>query len=213
MSVNQKKTQLLAISASSTEDVTTFIRMPDGTVTMSQPTLKILGFVFGSRPSVQPHLDHICMKFRARVWIIRHLKQAKIGPECLKKLYKVLVLPVLDYGAVIYHSLLNKEQCEYLEKLQRNVMKIIFGFKLTHRELDKKSDIETLWSRRERLVDKFLDKTRQNERFSPTWFPQKSFYHMDLRHELIYEEKFAKTERLYKSPKYFMRRRLNGGLT
>ena len=59
----------------------------------------------------------------------------------------------------------------------------------------------------------FLEKTVKSERFGATWFPQKEFHHMDLRKEVIYDENFARTDRLYNSPKFFMRRRLNGGLT
>ena len=47
-----------------------------------------------------------------------------------------------------------------------------------------------------------------NEKFKD-WFPKKTFVHHDLRREKIFVEKFARTNRLYKSPLYFYRRRLN----
>ena len=212
MKVNQQKTQLLAMCPATTEEVTTFIQLPDGEVVESQKTLKILGFVFGPRPTVQPHLDHTTMKFRSRAWLIRHLKHANINQSDLKRLYQVLVLPTLDYGSIIYHCMLNKEQVEFLEKLQTNVLKIIYGFKKSREEIMAISEIETLWDRCERLLDKFLAKTKASDRFGQDWFPQKTFFHMDLRNENIYEEKFARTQNLYQSPKY-MRRRLNGGLS
>ena len=68
--------------------------------------------------------------------------------------------------------------------------------------------ISNLAERRLRLVDKFLQKAINNPVHS-MWFPLKEFTHHDLRTEKIFEEKYAKTERLYKSPLYFYRRRLN----
>ena len=213
MKVNSEKTQLLTISPATTENVSSYIKTRGGDMIQSQETLMILGFVFGRRPSVQPHLDHLANKFRTRLWSIRHLKFAGLPEEDLLRLYQVLILPVLDYGAVVYHSQLNNEQTTMLEKLQTNALKVIYGFKLSREEITRKCGIESLWERRERLMQKFVEKQAKNPRFADIWFPQKTFHHMDLRKELIYEEKFAKTDRLYKSPKYHMRRRLNGGLS
>ena len=69
MSVNSKKTQMVAISSTG-EEVTTFFRTVDGETITSQPELKLLGFVFGNKPSVQPHVTHMCAKFRSRVWVL-----------------------------------------------------------------------------------------------------------------------------------------------
>ena len=212
MTVNSKKTQMITINAASSEDVRSFIKTTDGDTILSQDSLKVLGFVFGTRPNVQPQVDHMCKKFRARVWVLRHLKKIIDNKDELKRLYMVLVLPVLDYAAVVYHSQLTREQAATLEDLQTSALKIIYGFGHSKRALAEMSGVETLWERRERLVDKFLTKSAQNSRFADDWFPQKTFHHMDLRKELIYHEKYARTERLYKSPKYFLRRRLNGGL-
>ena len=63
--------------------------------------------------------------------------------------------------------------------------------------------------RRQRLTDKFIIKCAKNEKFAKKWFPKKQFVHPDLRKELIFAEKFEKTERLYFSPLYYYRRRLN----
>ena len=93
--------------------------------------------------------------------------------------------------------------------MQSRALKIIYGFDLSYEEILEMSGIETLWTRRERLLDKFIVKLTKNPRFSEDWLPQKKFHHLDLRTELIYQEKYARTERLYRSPKYFIRRRLN----
>ena len=88
-------------------------------------------------------------------------------------------------------------------------MKIIFGFDKSYDELLEASDCEKLKDRRLRLIDRFLLKAVSNDRFNTRWFPKKTFIHFDLRQERFYEEKFARTSRLYNSPLYFFRRRLN----
>ena len=96
-----------------------------------------------------------------------------------------------------------------LEGLQALALKTIYGFDHSYAWLLEDTGLETLQQRRLRLIDKFLEKTLANERFSERWFPTKEFLHIDLRRELYYEEKFARTDRLYNSPLFFFRRRLN----
>ena len=106
MSLNKKKTQLICVSAALHSDVSTYIKL-DQEIIRSQQELKILGYYFGPEPSVSEHISKISQKFRRRVWILRHLKKADIPEKDLIKLYMSLVLPVLDYLCVTYHSMLN----------------------------------------------------------------------------------------------------------
>ena len=126
----------------------------------------------------------------------------------LTRIYSVLVL---DYVAVVNHTQLTQEQTNDLERLQAFNLKIIYGFRLSYREALSQSGLDTLWRRREKLLQKFIEKTSNIDRFRQRWFPRKTFTHMNLRKELFYEEKHARTERLYRSPLYSMRRRLYGG--
>ena len=120
-----------------------------------------------------------------------------------------MLVPVLDYAAVCYHSLLSERQSLRLESAQKLVLRIIHGYDISYNELLEKSDCERLKDRRLRLIDKFLSKAVENDRFSAKWFPKRTFVHFDLRQERFYEEKYARTSRLYNSPLYFFRRRLN----
>ena len=84
--------------------------------------------------------------------------------------------------------------------MQARALKIIYGFEKSYAEVLQESGIESLWERRERLVDKFIAKLAANPRFADDWLPQKEFHHLDLRRELIFQEKFARSERLYRAP-------------
>ena len=68
--------------------------------------------------------------------------------------------------------------------------------------------IESLEERRNKLTLNFARKVSKDSRFKH-WFPEKQYGDINLRRELKYEEQFARTERLKKSPLFHMRRMLN----
>ena len=104
--------------------------------------------------------------------------------------------------------MLNQSQEDKLEKIQRDIFKTIFGFSKSYAMILEEQNLTTLMDRRRHLFDSFTLKAASSDRFSH-WFPTKSFRHHDLREERIYVEKHARTSRLYNSPLYVMRRRLN----
>ena len=106
----------------------------------------------------------------------------------LIKLYQSLVLPVLDYTCVVYHSMLTKTQENELEHLQKLALKTIYGVTdVSYNTLLDNAGITSLASRRLCLVDKFLQKAI-NHPVHSAWFPLKEFTHYDLRTEKTFEE-------------------------
>ena len=171
--------------------------------------MKILGFIFGTDPDVGEHVKALSLKFRKRVWVLRHLKKSGIPTTDLVKLYQSLVAPVLDYTSVVYHSMLNKSQVLMLENLQKLALKIIYGvYEADYQMLLNKSGIKSLEERRLGFIDGFINKALAHPVYC-NWFPTREFEHYDMRREVIYEEKFARTKRLYNSPLFYFRRRLN----
>ena len=115
MTVNALKTQLVCISPASHHHVTSFINVDNGNKISSQTQLKQLGFWFSDKPNVDVHIEHIISKFRKRIWIVRHMKKAKIPSEDLRGIYQCFLLPIMDNSCVIYHSLMTNEQAARLE--------------------------------------------------------------------------------------------------
>ena len=138
-----------------------------------------------------------------------NLKKAKLKKNVLLDLFKSLVRPILDYCAVVYGPMLTAEQSEMLERLQRQTLKLIFGFNIPYADLIEKNDITTLSQRRQELLDKFVVSNLDNEKFTGQWFPLKEEHHYPTRHEKKYVEKPTRTCRLRNSPLYTMRRRAN----
>ena len=85
-------------------------------------------------------------------------------------MYVLLVRPCFDYACVVYHSLLTKTQSEKLERMQRKVMKIIYGFEQSYQRCLSLAGIDYLSIRRVKLCERFALKTAANPRFSH-WFP------------------------------------------
>ena len=127
----------------------------------------------------------------------------------LLHVYKCFLLPIIDYASVVYHPLLTATQSNEIVRLQSAALKIVYGWEKSYQTLLEENEIEYVSQRRQKLTDKFILKTVSNPVYRERWFPIKEFIHHDLRKEKYYQEMHAKTDRLYKSPIYYYRRRLN----
>ena len=72
-----------------------------------------------------------------------------------------------------------------------------------------KSGLLSLRQRRINLCDKFAKKALSNPRFAH-WFPQKTGRRSLRKTQEIFLEEKARCDRLYNSPIFYFRRRLNG---
>ena len=119
-----------------------------------------------------------------------------------------MLRPLVEFCAQVYHPLLIEEQEEKLEGLQKIALRIIYGFGMNYCDLLKKANLSTLKERREKAFIKFANQLSQSERFKE-WFPLSKDVGMSLRNIKKIEEQYARTDRLYRSPLYSMRRALN----
>ena len=103
--------------------------------------------------------------------------------------------------------MLAQYQKNRLENIQKRCLRSIFGHDKTCNELLAESGLETLEDRRTRAVKKFAEKACKNPQFEH-WFP-KNTNRSSQRTGKTYEELYAKSDRLYFSPLFTMRRLLN----
>ena len=191
-------------------EVSFFIRnSTTGTKVLSGKAMKILGFNFSNQPNINYHLETLCKKFRKRLWLLHNLKYAKLEKSDLKDAYCCFLRPVLDYCSNIYHNMLSKSPEEQLEKLQTSALKIVYGYDKSRSQLLEMSGLISLHERRSCLFESFCKKTHENEIFRRNWMEERFFEGPNLRRQKILTEKFAKTARLYNSPLYAMRRKIN----
>ena len=212
MLVNQQKTQMLTISAAVHDRVFTYMRPTvEGKIseTVSGTHLKILGFNFNNIPSVSYHISIMCQKFRAKLWSLRKLKRAGMDWSDLHFIYTSVLRPVIEYASVTYGPMLTAEQSRDIERLQLRVMKIVHGNTVSYGTVIEETNLKTLEERRDEKLEKFARKTAANPRFSDRWFPRNPPSGHHIRNPKIYREEKTKTDRLYSSPLFKLRRILN----
>ena len=101
MKVNAAKTKLLCVSDALSYLPEVSIKSPDDSYIVTKPedSLKMLCFHFSTRPTVNKHIEVLKKRFRARYWILIHLRNAGFNVEELVRVYKVILRPVHDYLA------------------------------------------------------------------------------------------------------------------
>ena len=211
MVINCAKTQLLCMSPNNGCKTVARIHTPDGPVD-SVDKLKLVGFVFGSEPNAAAHVGHLLEKFRVKVWLLFHLREAGIKNDKLFKLYCVYIRSMLEYCSPVYHSILTAGQAETLERLQRHAARVCYGSDQI-REVMAQRGIENLETRRQARVDRFILKTVSSTRFGPEWYQRRAEVGHNLRERRTFFEAPTRTARAFNNPRnYFVRRANQLGL-
>ena len=157
MVVNPTKTKLVCIAAAQNSAVSSFINVGDTTI-RSGPTMKVVGYTFGSRPGPAAHLADVRARVLARMWILRNLKKAQIPSGKLVQVFCAMIGPLMEYASPAFHTMMTSDQPDALERLQRNAMKIIFGFHIPYGQALRTAGIKELATRREEIFQSFTRK-------------------------------------------------------
>jgi len=207
LKINDKKTQMLSIS-SARFDTEAWIRSKRGSAIKSSDSLKLLGFIFGNKPTVQYHVNHLVRKFAARSCVLHRFAREKFPQQDLIRIYTSLLRTLLEYSAVLLHSQMTQTDANRLERLQQRALKGIFGYdKIGQAKRNELAGIPSLADRREVLIRQFAQKSAENPNYSP-WFPERDGINLS-RHNNPYKMEFARGNRLQNSPIFVMRAILN----
>ena len=152
--------------------------------------------------------DYSIKKFSKSLWSLCHLKRARMSEHVLLDVYKIMLRPILEFCSPIYHSLITKEQSCKLERLQKTALYVIYGFDKKYESILHISGLQTLEERRKNAFKNFALSVVKNERYA-SWFPRQEGHQINLREKRTFTEHYARTDRLYNSPLYSMRRLLN----
>ena len=167
MQVNAGNTQLICISSLFTHCSSYF--MADEQRIDSQESMILLGFAF----------NLVKKKYRARSWLLWHLKSAGLPTEDLVRIYVSTLRSVIEYVAAIYHPMINATQSEEIERLQRRILKIIYGWDMPYARALQLSGLPTLKERRDQILHRFTTKTVAHPWFA-SWFPEHAPYANDI---------------------------------
>ena len=132
-------------------------------------------------------------------------------PSDLLNIYKTVLRPFAEYSHVVYDSLIPEYMSEKLESVQKQAMKIIYGWDMDYDKLIEDGMIETLKTRRKDAVLKFAIKTAASQRFGPNWYKETPETYMQMRPSTRnrYIEKNYRTDRGKNNPLHVMTKRLN----
>ena len=205
MVVNEDKTQSLCITGQHHTEVRTKINV--GASIESSDRLTMLGFDFGTAPTLTAHFERIRNSYRKRYWTMIHWKRSGFKGEDLYSLYEVFVRPVIEYCNVVYHPILTTEQAEELEGMQRKIFRLAYG-NSSYSGAVREKRVQTLEERREAASDKFVSKAIKTKKFD-TWFPRRDDIGIDLRNRRRIAEDDYRTKRAFNSPIAAYRRRAN----
>ena len=212
MLVNCKKTQMLAVSPDNGYEAWASFEAGGATIT-TQPNMKLLGFMLGSKPGAAAHVELLRAKFRARFWTLIHLRRAGLSGLRLFKLYAALVRPVIEANSVIYHPMLTVTQDTIIERMQKQVCRLCFGITNSYDEAKQIFEIDTLRERRTKAMRRFVSKAMRNPRFADRWFIRRQEVGTELRRRRPFIEKKAKTTRYQNSPLVQMQKIANDLMT
>ena len=210
MAINAGKTGLMIVSAATSFQAKTQLKMGDKTIQGSN-TLRILGVTLSNDLSFQPHIEKISNKMRSKTWALAKLRKKGLSEEKLLKAYKCLIRPSVEYAAVAWHSMITAGQADLLERQQTQALKNIYGPTLSAAKLRRKAGIETLSNRREQLVMNFAKKSVNNPRCRG-WYEERKRPVYARRSNTVYpkyKEDVARTDRHRNNPKNYLRRKLN----
>ena len=195
------------ISLSANRKNTAWLKTKDGSVINSSEQMKLLGFVFSESLNCNEQVTNLITKPSKRKYLLLQYAQYMPGKD-LKKLYCALVRSLLEYSSPTIATQLSKYQSNRLENILKQCLSIMFGSGRSYEDLLKESGLEDLSVRRRNQFCAFAENAVSNPVYSH-WFPLNE-NRLGTRNRKTYEEKTAKTDRLYKSPVYAMRRHLNG---
>ena len=140
-------------------------------------------------------------------FVIRRLAGVKVDKTRLTRIYTSIVRSVLEYSSVTFGPMITKYDVNRMENIQKNCLGSILGFDKKNEDLLEESGLQTLEVRRLNALKKFAEKTSKTPQFAD-WFPLNTNC-SSQRSGKLYQEFYARSNRLYNSPLFTMRRILN----
>ena len=126
---------------------------------------KFLGVVLDSRLSMVKHVEHIKKKCSIRMNLFRCLTSRQCGADriTLLRLYKAIVRPIIEYGAVVYAGG-KKLPLASIETIQNSFLRIAIGAMKTSpvAALQVETNVPPLYVRRMEITLRYVTKIKQH---------------------------------------------------
>ena len=130
------------------------------------------------------------------------LKRGGLPEQKLLELYFAMIRSAVEYSSIVYHSMIPNHLSEKLERIQRQALRIIYGWNTDIATLMEVKNISTLEERRKKALLNFALKNEHTEKYGKRWFKPAQQSTRDIRNSTKekYSIPFCRTDRLRNNP-------------
>ena len=156
------------------------------------------------------HVEYICGKARKKFFILINMMNLKLDYQIILDIYIKEIRPILEYGAVVFHSGLTKDLSEQLETIQRHVFKLLSRYinvKFSYTEACIFFQVDFLHSRRSDLCYSFVER-HLKDHGDRGFFTKRNKRTLRGNNKVFLEPKY-KSKRFYNSPVNYLTRVAN----
>ena len=209
MKINQDKSKTMIFNFTKKFQFTTRLNMEDKNLEVIKNT-KLLGIIIQDNLKWEKNTEFLVKKANTRMEMLRRSKSFNASEEDLKIIYVTFIRSILEQSCTVWHSSLNSENREDLERVQKNALKIILGNKYKHyTHALNYMNIESLEDRRDLLCSRFANNYLKHEKTKAMFPLNNKTRIMETRTKEKFKVNPANTERLKKSAVIFMQKMLN----
>ena len=194
----------------------------NGNLVKSVERITLLGVIITADLRWKENTAEICRKVNTKLYILWKLKQFGVKLDKLLTVWKVLLRPITEYTAPLWHSGLSACDSKILERLQKKALGLILGTTYVDNKRYYKVkgeavpyevaltnlDLPTLAGRRETLTRKFALDTFNNPNHKG-FFDETTNVRSNARFKPAVQEYTCRTVRLKNSAIPYMSRLLN----
>ena len=135
-----------------------------------------------------------------KLWCLRRLRRLGATTIDLVDVYTKQIRSLLEFAVAVWHPSLTNEDRLKIERVQKSALCIILGTNYkSYRSALKHLQMESLFSRRNKLCKKFAKKSQKHSKFTK-WFKPNTRRTITRAKTPAFWEAFARTERFGKSP-------------
>ena len=221
MVINEDKCNIITFNFSSNNTEPKNLLL-NGNLLKSVNKITLLGIVITDDLRWKENTANICQKVNRKFFLLWKLKQFGLKQKELLTAWKVLLRPIAEYAAPLWHSGLSNCDSKKLERLQKRAVGLILGttyvnyercYKVKGENVSYETalkflEIPKLAERRESLTLTFAIDTLKSE-IHKGFFEEKDNVRPNARFKPIVQEETCRTDRLKNSAIPYMSKLLN----
>ena len=209
MKLNDEKSNYMIFNMTKKYQFATRLHLNETLLDILDDT-KLLGIIISSDLTWHKNTRMLVKKGYQRTIILQKLFEFAVPQQDLITIYKLFIRSILEQSCVVWSSSITQEEQNNLERVQKVSLRIILKENyIDYTSALKRTNLETLINRREKICLNFAKSCIKNEK-TKSMFPLNEVEHiMETRDRQKYFVQPARTDRLAKSSLPYLQRLLN----